>query len=190
MANVLWLTMTTLTLCLSYSGGVNNPWIGESPYPESPYKRANRFLGDLELENFVHEDNSKCALRSCTFNDDCCGDDVCVDVPGREGGLCMPKSEGVGKDEGCQSNDDCLPYMECVDTPVDSPHKTCQPHVREIRKKQYFDECQSTKECDERRGLCCQIVKRHRQRPRKMCNYYWDKNVCIGYRDSNFIYNF
>ena len=42
------------------------------------------------------------------------------------------------------------------------------------------NECQTSSECDASRGLCCQVIKRHRMAPRKLCYYFSDPQSCIG----------
>lgn len=48
------------------------------------------------------------------------------------------------------------------------------------------DECMTSSECDASHGLCCQLIKRHRMAPRKLCYYFSDPKSCIGSVDVTF----
>ncbi|CAG2171945.1 unnamed protein product [Oppiella nova] len=64
--------------------------------------------------------------------------------------------------------------------------KSCQPPGRDMMKKQYNDECVTSSECDASHGLCCQLIKRHRMAPRRLCYYFSDPKSCIGSVDVTF----
>ncbi|KMQ89478.1 hypothetical protein RF55_10893 [Lasius niger] len=61
----------------------------------------------------------------------------------------------------CVYNDHCCPGSICMNFNGD-------------------EECAMSSECDISRGLCCQLQRRHRQTPRKVCSYFKDPLVCIG----------
>ncbi|CAG2106517.1 unnamed protein product [Medioppia subpectinata] len=113
---------------------------------------------------------------------------ICVVVS--VAGTCLP-IYGVSEGESCQSNDECETGLSCQydDHYVINPsalyqvkgRRSCQPTLgREMMKKQYNNECQTSSECDSSRGLCCQVIKRHRQAPRKLCYYFSDPQSCVG----------
>ncbi|RWS23787.1 prohormone-3-like protein [Leptotrombidium deliense] len=56
-----------------------------------------------------------------------------------------------------------------------------------MRKKQYNDECLTSNECDSSRGLCCQLIRRHRMAPRKLCYYFVDPKSCLGNVDTSHV---
>ncbi|KAF0290866.1 ITG-like peptide [Amphibalanus amphitrite] len=66
----------------------------------------------------------------------------------------------------CFSNEQCCDSYLCV----------------EVEDEDTADEdCKMTTECDVTRGLCCQLLRRHRQSPRKACLYFSDPLMCIGH---------
>ncbi|KAG7170853.1 Prohormone-3-like [Homarus americanus] len=48
-------------------------------------------------------------------------------------------------------------------------------------KKRYNEPCTVSSECEVGRGLCCQVVRRHRQAPKTLCGYFKDPMICIGH---------
>ncbi|GBL87463.1 hypothetical protein AVEN_264960-1 [Araneus ventricosus] len=42
------------------------------------------------------------------------------------------------------------------------------------------DECTTSADCDTGRGLCCQVLRRHRMASKKLCHYFLDPKSCIG----------
>ncbi|XP_014669809.1 PREDICTED: prohormone-3-like [Priapulus caudatus] len=191
MRNYILYVAAFFSLCLSIAAAWGSPWVG-SHYPG--YNKRADFYGaqnDGELVNFVEEDPLKCIGKTCVYSDDCCKNDVCVEIPSR-GGLCMPKT-GAVEGEPCKTVTDCMKGFECVGGDGSAGGMgSCQPFPTvNIRKKLFYDECQRSAECDEEIGLCCQLRKRHRGKPRKICDYYrGHKEVCIGFRDNNWIWSF
>ncbi|EEC10780.1 hypothetical protein IscW_ISCW007822 [Ixodes scapularis] len=95
-------------------------------------------------------------------------------------GTCLPVY-GQREGEQCQQDSDCERGLACLlpRAPAGT-RRSCQLRTRELRKKQFSDECQSSDECDVSRGLCCQLQRRHRMAPRKLCFYFADPKSCIG----------
>lgn len=117
-----------------------------------------------------------CSGRRCSANEHCCPGTVCVDlVDGPTSvGTCLSHH---GQQEGapCNRATDCDVGLICATT---ESRKSCQQPNES--KKQYNDECGQSNECDALKGLCCQLLRRHRQSPRKACSYFRDPLVCIG----------
>jgi len=114
-----------------------------------------------------------CSGRRCSANEHCCSGTVCVDLDGPSLGTCLPhhKREGAY----CQRNVDCDSGLICT---MSEAGKTCQSPMN--TKKQYNEDCTQSSECDIGKGLCCQLLRRHRQAPRKACSYFRDPLVCTG----------
>ncbi|KAJ8924313.1 hypothetical protein NQ315_007106 [Exocentrus adspersus] len=130
------------------------------------------------LEEYVSEnaDDELCYGRRCTANEHCCPGSVCVDVDGVMGSCLTAYGRRLG--ELCRRDSDCESGLVCADAEGSLSAKVCQPPAHQS--KQYSEPCHMSSECDISRGLCCQLQRRHRQAPRKMCSYFKDPLVCIG----------
>ncbi|XP_065339112.1 prohormone-3 [Cloeon dipterum] len=140
-----------------------------------PY-RAQPFLqSPVEvLEELQENDVEPCYGRKCTSNENCCPGSVCVDVDGIVGSCLF--AYGLKQGELCRRDNDCETGLLCSDSGGEP--RTCQPPNR--TNKQYNEDCTMSGECDVTRGLCCQLQRRHRQAPRKVCSYFKDPLTCIG----------
>ncbi|KAL1497556.1 hypothetical protein ABEB36_008497 [Hypothenemus hampei] len=133
-------------------------------------------------ENFLDEqyanveDDGPCYGKKCTANEHCCPNSVCVDVDGVVGSCLMTYGRRVG--ELCRSDSDCESGLVCAEADSGPSARICRPPVHQD--KQYSEPCHMSSECDISRGLCCQLQRRHRQVPRKVCSYFKDPLVCIG----------
>ncbi|XP_076648311.1 space blanket [Halictus rubicundus] len=116
-----------------------------------------------------------CEERPCTANEHCCAGSVCVNVD-RVVGHCV-FDFGQKQGELCRRDNDCETGLMCAEVPG-RESRSCQPPV--TSNKLYNEECNISGECDIGRGLCCQLQRRHRQTPRKVCSYFKDPLVCIG----------
>ncbi|ROT73169.1 hypothetical protein C7M84_008397 [Penaeus vannamei] len=103
-----------------------------------------------------------CEGRRCTANEHCCGGHVCVDFDGASG-TCL---SSMGQREGaeCRSDSECAAGLLC-------DMGSC---VQFQGKKRYNEPCSVSTECEIGRGLCCQVVRRHRQAPKTLCGYFKD----------------
>ncbi|XP_017786602.1 PREDICTED: ITG-like peptide [Nicrophorus vespilloides] len=129
------------------------------------------------LEEFeVDSDDDPCYRKSCTANEHCCPGQVCVDVDGVVGTCLFAYGRRVG--ELCRRDSDCESGLVCTESEQTSSSRICRPPVQQD--KQYSEPCNMSSECDISRGLCCQLQRRHRQAPRKVCSYFKDPLVCIG----------
>ncbi|XP_054164843.1 ITG-like peptide [Oppia nitens] len=178
---------------------INNQLIPVNTYKSE--NNNNRKPDDQELEALLAESQDKCTGRRCVQSDQCCPGSVCVDVDGIVG-TCLP-IYGVSEGDSCQTDDDCEPGLNCRVSDVNYAQnpsalyqvrgrRVCQSAAgvgggagagnggREMMKKQYNNECQTSSECDSGRGLCCQLIKRHRMAPRKLCYYFSDPQSCVG----------
>ncbi|XP_012265520.1 prohormone-3 [Athalia rosae] len=126
--------------------------------------------GDL-VENELDE---PCEGRPCGRNEYCCPGSICVNLDG-DVGSCMFMF-GLKQGELCRRDNDCETGLLCAE--VAGETRSCQPPV--TSNKQYSEECNMSGECDMSRGLCCQLQRRHRQAPRRVCSYFKDPLVCIG----------
>jgi hypothetical protein len=156
--------------------------------------QSKRKQGEAELEALLSEGEEKCVNKPCVQSEQCCPGSVCVDVEfsgeNRVAGTCLP-IYGVNEGESCHDDNDCEPGLRCLENqpaPLALRQKlrTCQPPGRDMMKKQYNDECSTSSECDASHGLCCQIIKRHRMAPRRLCYYFSDPKSCIGSVDVTF----
>lgn len=113
-----------------------------------------------------------CEGRRCTANEQCCNDHVCVEFDGTSGS-CM---SSVGQSEGaeCRGDFECAAGLLC-------DLGSC---VQLQGKKRYNEACSVSSECEVARGLCCQVVRRHRQAPKTLCGYFKDPLICIGHVDT------
>lgn len=142
---------------------------------------------ETQLEALLASGQQKCSGRRCVQSDQCCPSSVCVDVDGIAG-TCLP-IYGVSEGESCDSDEDCEEGLSCAHNVnlIVNPsvlhqqrQRSCQSLGREMMKKLYNNECSTSSECDSSRGLCCQLIKRHRMAPRKLCYYFSDPQSCIG----------
>jgi len=127
-----------------------------------------------ELESEADED--PCYERKCTANDHCCPGQVCIDIDGIIGTCVFAYGRRVG--ELCRRDSDCESGLVCAEAEQGVSTRVCRPPVQQNR--QYSEPCNMSNECDISRGLCCQLQRRHRQAPRKVCSYFRDPLVCIG----------
>ncbi|XP_076241549.1 space blanket [Calliopsis andreniformis] len=116
-----------------------------------------------------------CEDRPCTANEHCCPGSICVNVDGGIGHCVFVLGQKQG--ELCRRDNDCETGLMCAEIPG-SETRSCQPPM--TSNKLYNEECNISGECDISRGLCCQLQRRHRQTPRKVCSYFKDPLVCIG----------
>ncbi|XP_066262518.1 prohormone-3 [Euwallacea similis] len=132
---------------------------------------------DNFLEEYVSEgDDEPCYGKRCTANEHCCPGSVCVDVDGVVGSCLFAYGRRVG--ELCRRDSDCESGLVCAESDSGPNARVCRPPVHQD--KQYSEPCHMSSECDISRGLCCQLQRRHRQVPRKVCSYFKDPLVCIG----------
>jgi len=148
------------------NGGSNRP--GSQRFLPTPMD-LDSLLGSEEEDN-----SSTCFGRRCSSNENCCPKTVCVDLDGPSLGTCLPH-HGQREGANCQRNTDCEAGLVCT---MSEAGKTCQSPMNS--KKQYNEDCKQSSECDIGKGLCCQLLRRHRQSPRKACSYFRDPFVCIG----------
>ncbi|XP_024874228.1 ITG-like peptide isoform X1 [Temnothorax curvispinosus] len=116
-----------------------------------------------------------CYERKCAYNDHCCPGSICVNIDGVVG-TCI-YDFGMKQGELCRRDGDCETGLMCTEM-AGRETKSCQPPT--TSSKLYNEECTMSNECDISRGLCCQLQRRHRQTPRKVCSYFKDPLVCIG----------
>ncbi|XP_060533040.1 prohormone-3 isoform X2 [Cylas formicarius] len=137
------------------------------------------FLRDGD-ENMIEEyvnvgEDEPCYGRRCTSNEYCCPGTICVDMDGI--GTCL-LMYGRRVGELCRKDSDCESGLVCAESDSGPNARVCRPPVHQD--KQYSEPCHMSSECDISRGLCCQLQRRHRQAPRKVCSYFKDPLVCIG----------
>ncbi|GBM21480.1 hypothetical protein AVEN_249911-1, partial [Araneus ventricosus] len=95
-------------------------------------------------------------------------------------GMCLP-IHGKESYQPCQKDADCGSGLECLDSGNYARGKTCQLEGGSIEKRGgYNDECTTSADCDTGRGLCCQVLRRHRMASKKLCHYFLDPKSCIG----------
>ncbi|XP_044744944.1 prohormone-3 isoform X1 [Coccinella septempunctata] len=129
------------------------------------------------LEEYSSDvDEEPCYGKRCTANEHCCPGSVCVDVDGVVGSCLFAYGRRVG--ELCRRDTDCESGLVCAEAEPGTMTRVCRPPVHQ--EKQYSELCNMSSECDISRGLCCQLQRRHRQAPRKVCSYFKDPLVCIG----------
>lgn len=151
---------------LAYSG--HSDYLSRGGLLERP-------LGGAYGESYEEVQDVPCYERTCTANEHCCPGQICVH-PGREEGRCV-YDFGLKQGELCRRDNDCETGLMCSEVPG-SEFRSCQPPI--TTNKLYNEECTISRECDISRGLCCQLQRRHRQTPRKVCSYFKDPLVCIG----------
>uniref|UniRef100_A0A182Y0J1 Uncharacterized protein n=1 Tax=Anopheles stephensi TaxID=30069 RepID=A0A182Y0J1_ANOST len=121
-----------------------------------------------------------CYPRMCSANEFCCPGYICVimdnDSPISVRGTCMPLY-GRKYGELCRHDSDCESGLVC-DISALSGASVCRPPT--IVAKQYGEDCITSSDCEITRGLCCQVQRRHRQVPRKVCSYFKDPLLCVG----------
>lgn len=150
---------------------------GHSDYMSNSgrYQRPLSGYGNSYGESMEELAEIPCDERPCTANEHCCPGSICVDVDGVVGRCLF----NVGQKQGelCRRDNDCETGLMCAEVPG-RESRSCQPPV--TSNKLYNEECNISGECDIGRGLCCQLQRRHRQTPRKVCSYFKDPLVCIG----------
>lgn len=160
-----------------YSGG-NRNYYSPNMMPQTSALRDEAALIEELLEE-DEETKAHCRGRRCFSNEQCCDSYLCVEVEDEDtagSGTCMPKymrHEG----DSCSAAGDCGSTLSCV-LQADG-QKRCQKQV--VGNKAYYEDCKMTTECDVTKGLCCQLLRRHRQTPRKACLYFSDPLMCIGH---------
>ncbi|XP_012274028.1 prohormone-3 [Orussus abietinus] len=130
---------------------------------------GNSYEAEAEAEE------EPCYGKRCVTNEHCCPGSVCIHVDGVVGSCFY--AYGLKQGELCRRDNDCETGLVCADV-VGGETRSCQPPV--TSNKQYSEECNMSGECEIGRGLCCQLQRRHRQTPRKVCSYFKDPLVCIG----------
>lgn len=127
-----------------------------------------------DIEDEPTPDVDPCYHKRCASNEDCCPASVCF-IPQGDYGYCV-FVYGRKLGELCRRDADCEAGLTCDTGP--NGNRFCQAPMSVA--KQYAEECSSSGECDITRGLCCQLQRRHRQAPRKVCSYFKDPLTCIG----------
>uniref|UniRef100_U5EU83 Putative prohormone-3 n=1 Tax=Corethrella appendiculata TaxID=1370023 RepID=U5EU83_9DIPT len=140
-------------------------------YRQQPYFQ-NEIFEDEQPERDADDD---CMGRFCSSNEYCCPGSVCVYVDGDHGNCLFMYGRKMG--ELCRRDADCESGLVCDTTSVTGA-SVCRPPM--VIAKQYAEECITSSDCDITRGLCCQLQRRHRQTPRKVCLYFKDPLLCIG----------
>ncbi|XP_029709042.1 prohormone-3 isoform X3 [Aedes albopictus] len=130
---------------------------------------------DEEQQNQRIDGEDVCYGRPCYSNENCCPGLVCVNVDGVIGHCMFSLGRKYG--EMCQRDSDCESGLVC-DISTLSGASVCRPPI--VLAKQYAEDCITSSDCDITRGLCCQVQRRHRQVPRKVCSYFKDPLLCIG----------
>ncbi|XP_031835955.1 space blanket [Nomia melanderi] len=149
---------------------------GSSDYKSGVYQRPlSGAYGNSYGESLEELADVPCYERTCTANQHCCPGSICVNVDGVVGHCMFDFGQKQG--ELCRRDNDCETGLMCAEVPG-SESRSCQPPV--TSNKLYNEECNMSSECDIGRGLCCQLQRRHRQTPRKVCSYFKDPLVCIG----------
>ncbi|XP_028141798.1 ITG-like peptide isoform X1 [Diabrotica virgifera virgifera] len=121
-------------------------------------------------------DDDPCYMKACSANEYCCPNQICVDVDGIHGTCLYFFGRRVG--ELCRRDNDCESGLVCAEAQAGVSTRVCRPPLRQD--KQYSEPCNMSSECDISRGLCCQLQRRHRQAPRRVCSYFKDPLVCVG----------
>lgn len=129
---------------------------------------------DEDQQNQRIEDDA-CFGKPCYSNENCCPGLVCVNVDGVIGHCMIVMGRKYG--ELCRRDSDCESGLVC-DISTLSGASVCRPPM--VLAKQYAEDCITSSDCDITRGLCCQVQRRHRQVPRKVCSYFKDPLLCIG----------
>ncbi|CRK97940.1 CLUMA_CG011312, isoform A [Clunio marinus] len=150
--------------------------MGYGSHGGSSFRAQPLFQG----ENFIEEEpaiieEEICYGKRCTANEHCCPGSVCVDVDGVIGNCLFAYGRKLG--ELCRRDADCESGLVC-DVSAVGGASVCRAPM--VVAKQYAEECTTSSDCDITRGLCCQLQRRHRQAPRKVCSYFKDPLVCIG----------
>ncbi|KZC07076.1 PREDICTED: prohormone-3 [Dufourea novaeangliae] len=156
---------------LGYGG--HGDYMGKTGLYQRPLSAA---YGNSYGDSLEELPDVPCEDRTCTANEHCCPGFICVDVDGVIG-HCEIFDFGQKQGELCRRDNDCETGLMCALVPG-SETRSCQPPV--TSNKLYNEECNMSGECDISRGLCCQLQRRHRQTPRKVCSYFKDPLVCIG----------
>lgn len=118
--------------------------------------------------------DEECYGRRCVANEHCCPGTVCVNVDGIIGNCLFAYGRKLG--ELCRRDADCESGLVCDVSAVGA--SVCRAPM--VLAKQYAEDCNTSSDCDISRGLCCQLQRRHRQAPRKVCSYFKDPLICIG----------
>ncbi|XP_066587485.1 prohormone-3 isoform X2 [Prorops nasuta] len=153
--------------------GHHNGYLGKSGLLQRPLADDYSTGFGNALDEMVEH---PCDERKCITSEDCCSGQFCVNSNFAEEGKCV-FLYGLKQGEICRRDTDCETGLMCVDV-AGGATRSCQPPV--TSNKQYSEECVTSGECDTSRGLCCQLQRRHRQTPRKVCSYFKDPLVCIG----------
>ncbi|XP_046451482.1 ITG-like peptide [Daphnia pulex] len=164
---------------MGYGGYGNNRHSPQRFLPASSIDLLESMLQSEEDEEMTEASSNKaaasCSGRRCSANEHCCAGTVCVDLDGPSVGTCLPH-HGRREGSACHRTSDCDFGLLCVIS--GGTGKICQQPSENV--KQYNEDCAQSSECDVSKGLCCQLLRRHRQSPRKACSYFRDPLVCIG----------
>ncbi|KFM61435.1 Prohormone-3, partial [Stegodyphus mimosarum] len=146
-------------------------------WPSAAEIQAEKKDGEM-LEALMDREEDRCFGRKCEHSEECCKGAACVDIEGASG-TCLPIFRKVSY-QPCKEDSECGSGLICADSGTVGPLKTCQLEERSIKKKTLHDECTTSSDCDVSKGMCCQILRRHRMAPRKLCHYFIDPMSCIG----------
>ncbi|EFX72509.1 DappuITG-like peptide [Daphnia pulex] len=151
---------------MGYGGYGNNRHSPQRFLPASSIDLLESMLQSEEDEEMTEASSNKaaasCSGRRCSANEHCCAGTVCVDLDGL--GTCLPH-HGRREGSACHRTSDCDFGLLCVIS--GGTGKICQQPSENV--KQYNEDCAQSSECDVSKGLCCQLLRRHRQSPRKTC---------------------
>ncbi|XP_055379787.1 ITG-like peptide [Condylostylus longicornis] len=139
--------------------------------------RYNSYINNYDNGGYTNEidvGDDPCQYKQCFSNEDCCPAQICIYTKQYEGQCIYVMGRKLG--ELCRRDADCEAGLVCDSEPKGT--SVCQAPIAIA--KQYAEECTSSNECDISRGLCCQLQRRHRQAPRKVCSYFKDPLLCIG----------
>ncbi|GFT82779.1 prohormone-3 [Nephila pilipes] len=146
-------------------------------WPIADQMKVEKRGGEM-LEALLDREENKCYGKKCSHSEECCKGAACVDIEGLSG-TCLP-IHGKEFYQPCEKDSDCGAGLVCIDSGNFAPSKTCQLEGRSIQKKGFNDECVTSSDCDTDRGLCCQVLRRHRMAAKKLCHYFLDPKSCVG----------
>ncbi|KRZ10766.1 Prohormone-3, partial [Trichinella zimbabwensis] len=130
-------------------------------------------------ESYFDGKEMTCSMLPCFSQEDCCPGTVCIMEKSSNRGICgqlLAQAEGKICLTIPTMMQQCIDGLECSSiSGLQPPFGLCMRRNYNLEKRQFFDPCITSIECDMSKQLCCR--KQHsssRGESRQICSYFED----------------